>query len=87
MNRPVEVKALNLYKIWVRYSDGQKGSIDLSDLAGQGVFSVWENPEFFKKVQIGPGGAIMWGDQIDLCPDALYIRLTKKKPEELNKNN
>jgi len=25
----------------------------------------------------------IWGDQIDLCPDALYLRATGKEPEDI----
>ena len=28
-------------------------------------------------------GAIEWGSEIDICPDAMYLRLTGKSPEEL----
>jgi hypothetical protein len=34
-------------------------------------------------VNLGPGGEIAWSDQIDTCPDAMYLRITGKKPEEL----
>jgi len=73
---PIEVRALERYRIWVRYSDGAEGIVDLSDLAGRGVFILWDDEQEFRKVSIGPGGEITWGDQIDLCPDAIYLRLT-----------
>jgi hypothetical protein len=28
-------------------------------------------------------GELGWGDQIDLCPDALYLKVTGKTPEDL----
>jgi hypothetical protein len=34
-------------------------------------------------VRIAEGGAIAWGEQIDLCPDAMYLRLTGKEPEDV----
>ena len=86
MNRPVEVKPLDSYKIWIKYMDGEHGVIDLGEFAEKGVFSAWKDYNFFKSVKIGTAGEIMWGDIIDLCPDALYLRLTKKKPEELFKS-
>ena len=36
--RPVEVRALEPYRIWLRYDDGAEGEVDLSYLAGDGVF-------------------------------------------------
>lgn len=81
--RPVEVKALPGFQIWLRYSDGTSGVVNLSDLAGRGVFRAWDDVDFFNSVHIGPHGAIAWGHHIDICPDAMYLRLTGKSPEEL----
>lgn len=75
--RPVEVRALEPYWIWVRYDDGIEGEVDLSHKAGRGVFSAWEDPEFFADVRIGPGDGILWGDDIGLCPDAQYLKLAE----------
>lgn len=81
--KPVEVKSLANYRIWLRYSDGIEGEVDLSDLAGRGVFEAWNDPAFFRTVHIASHGAVEWGSEIDLCPDALYMQLTGKSPEEL----
>ena len=83
MPRPVEVKALANYRIWLRYDNGTEGEVDLSDLAGRGVFRAWNDSTFFESVRIGSHGAIEWGSDIDLCPDAMYMRLTGKSPEEV----
>jgi len=37
-------------------------------------------------VSITPSGAIKWNDDVELCPDALYLKLTGKKPEEIFPN-
>ena len=50
--------------------------VDLSDLAGRGVFVAWEDPAVFSQVKLGSHGAIEWPGDLDLCPDALYLRLT-----------
>ncbi len=83
MPKPVDVKALADHRIWLRFDDGAEGEIDLSDLAGRGVFAAWNNPKLFESVQIASHGAIAWGAEIDLCPDAMYMRLTGKSPEEV----
>ncbi|GAB4407623.1 MAG: hypothetical protein Kow00123_20570 [Anaerolineales bacterium] len=80
---PVEVKPLENYRIWIKFSDGCEGVVDLSDLAGKGVFALWNDYQEFQKVHIGPGGEIAWSDQIDLCPDALYLKITAKQPEDI----
>ena len=76
--KPVEVKPLTDFRIWLRYQDGTEGTIDLSDVAGRGVFAAWNDPAFFRSVRLGSHGAIEWGANIDICPDAMYLRLTGK---------
>ena len=38
MIRALEVEAREGLRIWLRFSDGSVGEVDLSDLAGRGVF-------------------------------------------------
>ena len=83
MIKPVSVTALPRYRIRVAFSDGTEGVVDLSDLAGRGVFKAWQDEQFFKGVHVGPGRQIQWSEDIELCPDAVYLRLTGKTPEEL----
>jgi len=83
MIKPISVTALPNYRIHIAFSDGVEGEVDLSDLAGQGVFEAWKDQGFFERVHLGPGRQIQWSDEIELCPDAIYMRLTGKTPEEL----
>ena len=83
MPKPVQVEPRPDCRLWLRYDDGTQGEIDLSDLAGRGVFAAWRDTAFFESVRLGEYGEIEWGDDIDLCPDALYMRLTGKTPAEL----
>lgn len=83
MIKPVSVKALPHYRIHIRYSDGAEGDVDLSELVGRGVFVAWTDPKFFEAVRLGPGRQIQWGREIELCPDAVYMKLTGKAAEEL----
>ena len=81
--RPAEVQARKNFRIWLRYDDGTQGEVDLSDLAGQGVFAAWNDVAFFNSVRLGSHGAVEWGENLDICPDAMYLRLTGKSPEEV----
>jgi hypothetical protein len=83
MPMAIEAKALDHYQLWVKFSDGVEGVLDLSHLVGQGVFAAWKDYEAFRKVHVGPSGELAWDDQIDLCPDAVYLKITGKKPEEI----
>ena len=83
MFRPVEVKALPNYKIWLRYSDGVEREVDLSQLVERGVFSAWNDYREFEKVHISPKHSVAWNNQLDLCPNNLYLEITGKTPEEV----
>jgi Protein of unknown function (DUF2442) len=83
MAKLIEVQAREHFHLWLRYSDGVEGEVDLSDLAGHGVFALWQQPGAFDKVRLGPAGDVVWDEQVDLCPDMLYLRLTGKRPQDL----
>ena len=83
MLHPTEVEARAGHRIWLRYSDGTAGEVDLSRWVGQGVFAVWNEPGCFERVYIAPHRAIAWSDEVELCPDALYMELTGKSLDEL----
>ena len=78
-----EVRARPNYKIWVRYEDDVDGEVDLTLYVGKGIFSAWKDPAFFEAVHLTPYGSIAWNEDIELCPDSIYLELTGKKPEEL----
>lgn len=83
MIRPTDVEAREGYRIWLRYSDGVEGEIDLSDLVGKGVFAAWNEPDFFEKVHVTEHRAIAWDGDIEICPDTIYMELTGKTLDKI----
>lgn len=83
MKRIVEAESRTGYRVWLRYDDGTEGEVDLGDLAGRGVFAVWQDRRVFETVHVDESGALVWEGGLDLCPDALFLRLTGKHPEEV----
>ena len=83
MRKIVKVEVLQDYRLEVTFDDGVRGVVDLSSLVGRGVFALWLDYGAFAAVRIGSSGELAWGDQIDLCPDSLYLKVTGKKPEDL----
>ena len=83
MRKISKVKVLQGYRLELAFDDGVSGVVDLSDLVGKGVFALWRDRHAFEQVRIGSIGELVWGDQIDLCPDSLYLKATGKKPEEV----
>jgi len=74
--KPIHVEPRAKHRLFVRFADGVEGEIDLSDLAGRGVFSLWDQPGAFDRVEIGDDGSIRWSDDVELCADAIYMKLT-----------
>jgi hypothetical protein len=79
----VEVSPREGLKLFLRYDDGVAGVLDLSSLAGRGVFASWLKPGLFEQVRLTEAGAPEWPGEVDLCPDALYLELSGKAPEEV----
>jgi hypothetical protein len=83
MKKIVKVEVLENYRLNLVFSDGIQGVADLARLAGKGIFSLWDDYSEFQKVQIGDAGELTWGDQIDLCPDSLFMELSGKLAEDV----
>ena len=83
MIRPTIVEPREGYRLWIKFSDGTAGVVDLAHLAGRGVFEAWLSRSYFESVHIALDGGVAWGQEIELCPDALYLQLTGKPVSEL----
>lgn len=83
MRRITAVSVLQGYRLDLTFDDGVTGTVDLSHLAGKGVFAVWRDRRAFESVRVGSAGELVWADEVDLCPDALYLKVTGKRPEDV----
>jgi hypothetical protein len=71
-----EAKALDPYRVHVRFQDGTEGVIDLaSQIEFTGVFEPLRDPDFFRQVYIDDG-ALSWPNGADLDSDVLYSQIT-----------
>ena len=80
---PTKVEPRCGYRIWLEYSDGSRGLVDLSRFAARGVFVAWEDRTVFESVHISSHESIAWSDELELCADALYLQLTGKPADEI----
>ena len=71
------VVALEKYKLQVQFEDGTSGVLDVSRLAGKGVFAAWDTNNLFSQPYISEVGAIAWNDDLDI--DSLNAYLTIKE--------
>jgi hypothetical protein len=83
MHKVTHVEVLDNYRLNLSFEDGTQGQVDLHDLVGSGVFVLWNDYDAFRRVKIGEIGELVWSDQVDLCPDSLYLQATGKTPEEV----
>ena len=83
MFKPIEVKALENYRLFIRFSDGVEGEVDLSGLVGKGVFKLWNDYRRFEQVCVGSSGEIAWSDQVDMDSINMYLKITGKKVEDV----
>ena len=87
MIKPIQVKALERYRIWVRFEDGIEGEFDLKGFYRRGnLFARWKDWEYFESVDVDPEWrSVIWGDggELELCSDMIYMELTGKSVDEL----
>ncbi len=83
MLKATNLKPLDNYHLWLKFSDGVEGVVDLSPLVGKGVFELWNDYAEFEKAVIGSSGEIVWNDQVDLDGIALYLKITGKQPSDI----
>lgn len=77
--RPISVEPLPGYRVRLRFEDGAEGVVDLSDLAGKGVFAKWLVPGFFEQAFISAEArTLSWPGELDLDPLVLYHQVTGK---------
>jgi hypothetical protein len=71
-----EAKHIRDYTIWLRFSDGAEGEVDLgSELDGE-VFESLKNIDKFRKFKVDPDlQTIVWDNGADMAPEFLYEHL------------
>ena len=76
ISNAIQVKAISHYSIWLKFDDNTEGVVDLSHLIDKPVFQNWKEADFFNKVFIDEEtGAIAWNENIELCPDNMYLKI------------
>ncbi|MFT6331713.1 MAG: hypothetical protein ACJAW3_000030 [Lentimonas sp.] len=74
-------KYIKDYKVWITFSDGQNGEIDLEEKikSKSGVFEPLKDVNYFKNFTIR-GSTLSWKNDADIAPESLYeLLLTQNK--------
>lgn len=81
--KPTFVKALEKYKLEIRFNDGTTGILDLSHKAGKGVFKNWDVEDNFFKVFISKeSGSITWQNDVDIDTINAYCAIKNISVED-----
>ncbi len=79
MVRITSAKAEAGYVLWLSFTDGSEGRVNLAHLVGRGVFAAWNDVRNFEQVRVDPKTrTVCWPGDIDLDPDVLYAQATGK---------
>ena len=69
----ISAKYLKDYTIYVTFSDGKEGVVNLSDTLWGPMFEPLKDPESFKDFSISPiFDTICWKNGADIAPEYLY---------------
>lgn len=69
------VRHVSGHTLWLRFSDGVEGHVDMSDWLDGPAFARLREPAFFAQVRLAPMLTIEWPNGVDIAPESLYDRL------------
>lgn len=74
----VKVRPVEDFRLWVRFSDGYEGVVDLSGLAARTgpMVGPLRDPAYFRRVFV-EAGVPTWPNGYDYAPSALYAEMQK----------
>ncbi len=71
--RVIEAHYVGDYVIWLKFSDGVEGEVDLKDELWGPVFEPLKDKEKFKKFRVHPDlHTMIWENEADFAPEFLY---------------
>ena len=72
MPRLVEARCVRDYVIWLRWSDGTQGEIDLAAELEGPIFEPLKDQAYFRRVIVSPDlHTLVWPNGADLAPEFL----------------
>ncbi len=83
----ISVVAIEKYKLKIWFNDGTHGVYDVTDLAGKGVFKIWDVDDHFFEVGISKeSGSISWPGEIDIDTINAYCSIKGFSPDKFITN-
>jgi hypothetical protein len=76
MCRLIEARHVREFTLWLRFSDGVEGEVDLRDELDGPIFEPLKDKEAFRSFQLHPElHTITWPNGADFAPEFLYERV------------
>lgn len=70
---PVEVKAIEKYKLYIKFKDGKEKILDMEQEINEKIYKNLKDYEYFKNVKISETGiTVEWQNGEDIAPENLY---------------
>jgi hypothetical protein len=66
-----EAKYLNGHRVWLKFSNGTDGQVDLKDELNGPIFEPLKDPEYFKMFTL-EGHTLAWPNGADFAPEHLH---------------
>lgn len=82
--RVIEAKYLEGYKIYLKFSDGTSGKVDLENEIYGKIFEPLKDLEYFKNFVLDTW-TVCWPNGADLSPEFLYELALKSQTELVKK--
>ncbi len=76
----------NEYQLRMRFTNGETGVFDCSQLLKFGVFREFQDIAYFKRASVAHG-TVVWPNEQDICPDTLYEDSIKLTPQIADHND
>ena len=70
--RVVSVIPADDYKLYLTFTNGEQRIFDVKPLLEFDVFKALADKSFFQAVKVSYG-SVLWSQDIDYCPDTLYM--------------
>ena len=69
--KPVEIKILEDYKIWLKFENGEQKIFNMEKYMQEKFYQKLRNRKYFQNVKIS-GNTIEWENGEDVAPELLY---------------
>ena len=78
MEKIIEIKPLEDYKLWIKFSDNKVALINVLPFINDGISKDLLDKKYFDKVSIDEFGGATWENGFDFCPNFLREIATKQ---------